>query len=875
MDKNEIIKCYQKNPGYLSNINDEGFTQIFKLLNLIDNKHDFQGSRVKLSSECLIKFNEELNKIIIDKKDDILNIKNYSKNEYISKLDKLLSFSHHGIEKKTSSILNRLIKSDSYLRLDFEHEHDLITQCGYGYIIKEKKGKFKCKPNLNKKRAENTVLKTIKEHIHKTTGIQTANIKFCCDVSSIGEWVFDKNIIRSEFDNYDRFNKTFSINNCSNFKKIENGKLNICDGNIGINSFYIDKNDTLYWTPQYLPNTSKTEKYQIKYTKEYVGVTVFAEACSALLKCKKGNINDKYNASKDLIKKIFYNNSKEPIIEHILDFKRIMDFGQVAFAQYYNIKTPDNVIVLITHDELLVNIALLCGIIVVKTRVISNKETIKIIDSTKCYSHLRYIEVLYPRVSNYNKNIQVPKYKIGEIIKNPIEQHVDARNKRIEARNNKVIEEERKQFYKEVYKQELQLIKGAFENKNSNIITNIKNIIDKTSSYILKYNNMIHKTIINYLSSWALNISKNQEIKLSKLDYDNTFEKVMVDYITQYRNYLENLENKKNGIVKQIENIITNKDYTLEQMQKEYENVTIINSIAKDYYNADDIMKEIESIKILLDKNKDNKLIQEAFIDNEDGNKARNKLIDLLIFLDTFNISNIVEEYYNNYNKITNIRKGNIITRNLINTKTDLIKRQKMIIRRIRNITNEINRITRINRKRKGEILNQSSVKRGGNSNLNNIGEASMYLLDHYINKQYERLSYKEENNELSKDELIEYLIINLYKLIGEAYILLEDVDFNLYSMIELKIEMEENIDRLSKIIDINNIPKEIKQDYIDINNIIENIIKTINEIYNKNNMLSHQSNRLQSIPVLGGSDNKSKISNNKRKEKQKNKKPE
>jgi hypothetical protein len=520
-----------------------------------------------------------------------------------------------------------------------------------------------------------------------------------------------------------------------------------------------------------------------------------------------------------------------------------MDFGKLAYVLYYNNNETNNktnineknYMVLITHDKMLANIAILCGVIVVKTGIL-NRDTVKNINrKVTTVSKPRSIEVLLP-----------PSFKDKDIL---LERYIPKKVKTNETNISKESEKSEELKELEMIKEELEMIKKAYKSDNGTY-TSIKKIIGN----ILPFS----KTIITKVYMSFKRLFKS---------YPTTdFAEKIKEYVTEYKEYIINIETNANSIEEYVTEYqkYIEKIEKINQQTKNNEYKELINEYKKlinEIYTRFDFINEYESINAIKD---DIELIGDININNNDyhNDNNRNNLIQKLSFLRSFNISDLVKEYYEVYDRLIVIQNtgaketrntskehlGNIIER--IKTQTTNLKGQTQTKggskRRLHDTQNDT-----------GELNVQDRTKRIRYDEINEL--YSQYLLHYFINKEYERLSLMKEENELidNEEDIIKLKIIELYQIMSEVYDLYETIDINTLNMetidnINSKIEFIENIikiiEEINEIGGINNLPEELSIVNTDFNNLRNRVIE------NRNKMLQYAATKQllnNAIPLL------------------------
>lgn len=232
--------------------------------------------------------------------------------------------------------------------------------------------------------------------VKDTQVISPSQIRFVIDVSSVGEWVFKHPIshpnthIQTILDEYDDFKKLEKAQTIQPFQ--------LCANHVALNAFKVetgpDGTNQLVWQSSYL-NEAKDIRLD---TKQKVGVKVMAEAIAALQ-----NNEGKFKQSKSVISKIFHmevnsfvGGKKEELYgKHIMDFKRLMDMGKLAYVIKCHKELRENptaglpYMVLVTHDHMLYLLAKISQVPVILTM--------------KNYDHSRELKIDLPLPPDYDK----------------------------------------------------------------------------------------------------------------------------------------------------------------------------------------------------------------------------------------------------------------------------------------------------------------------------------------------------------------------------------------------------------------------------------------------------------------------------------------
>lgn len=210
----------------------------------------------------------------------------------------------------------------------------------------------------------------------KAGGVNPEDIRFCIDVSKVGDWFFrhdglsnpPETHLQTIADDYD----TFSAN--PNRTPLPTS-FQLTDNHIALSAFnfyHSDETDRVAWSSQLGTDNPINLATDIR-----VGVKTFADAIRIVLEHKK------YTQSKAaiFIKNLFQLPPSQPSIrlqeryatvygKHIMDFKRLMDISKLAVARLYNnisVNNKNYYVVLVTHDTMLFLVAKLLGCPVILT----------------------------------------------------------------------------------------------------------------------------------------------------------------------------------------------------------------------------------------------------------------------------------------------------------------------------------------------------------------------------------------------------------------------------------------------------------------------------------------------------------------------------
>lgn len=202
------------------------------------------------------------------------------------------------------------------------------------------------KDKVTVKAGRNKFLDSLLQQLSEETGFATDKIKFCIDVSNIGEWVFRHDGIKTSSsthlvtiaDDYDTFRK-------NSYKTVLPSAFSLEKNHIALKSFDVTSSQ-IAW--------NKNNKINL-VSDNRAGVARMAEAIRIVLDSKGTTTKAKSKqAALEIISDIFGTIPGSPMDygKHIMDFKRLMDTTKLAVTQLFN-ATTDHLVILVTHDRLL------------------------------------------------------------------------------------------------------------------------------------------------------------------------------------------------------------------------------------------------------------------------------------------------------------------------------------------------------------------------------------------------------------------------------------------------------------------------------------------------------------------------------------------
>jgi hypothetical protein len=344
-------------------LTEEEVMVIIEILSIFDNRHDFKpGSRNQslTLNEVLVLLSEKselIHKIIITSKSnkkellqELLNIHckaavaKYTRNtcETIDNPDYRVEdymintvFQEPIVIERKSHLGDgnkyKDYKISNMQKLKFSSKESLEAACGLGTD-------------------RNPLLESLLNKIGTLTGTDSKNIRFCIDVSSIGEWVFHHNAARIEDTHLKTIADDYDCFRINPDRQSLVQSFTLKQNHVVLTDFTV-KSDTIQWRS---PN--REGELSLKRTTR-AGVAIMAEAIRIVIDSKKSKSKTARSeiAAPELINKIFGLPYNIPSIEygkHIMDFKRLMDTTKLSLTLLYNRMSPYKV-VLVTHDKML------------------------------------------------------------------------------------------------------------------------------------------------------------------------------------------------------------------------------------------------------------------------------------------------------------------------------------------------------------------------------------------------------------------------------------------------------------------------------------------------------------------------------------------
>ena len=336
---------------------------IVEILSIFDNRHDFKpGSRNQS-----LTLNEVLS-LLSDKSKEIHNkIDTLYRNDSAKKTllkDLLNKHCQAEVSKYTRNTCKTTDKPDyqveDYMIGTVFKEQLIYQRPTYDYtaggdieITNTASIRFPTKESLEeacgiKEDTHNPLLEKILNKLSQVTGKAPKEIRFCIDVSSVGEWVFHHSSkrmaethLKTIVDDYD----CFRIN--PNRSRLVH-PFTLTKNHIALSNFTVT-NDKITWN-----SPGRTGTLNLQRTTR-AGVSIMAEAIRIVLDSKAKKARSEQAAS-ELIKQIFQlpfiDISKHEYGKHIMDFKRLMDTTKLAVTMLYN-QVSNYKVILVTHDHML------------------------------------------------------------------------------------------------------------------------------------------------------------------------------------------------------------------------------------------------------------------------------------------------------------------------------------------------------------------------------------------------------------------------------------------------------------------------------------------------------------------------------------------
>ena len=339
---------------------------IVEILSIFDNRHDFKpGSRNQS-----LTLNEVLS-LLSDKSEEIHNkIDTLYRNDSAKKTllkDLLNKHCQAEVAKYTRNTCKTTDKPDyqveDYMIGTVFKEQLIYKRPTYDYtaggdieITNTASIRFPTKESLEeacgiKEDTHNPLLEKILNKLFQVTGKAPRDIRFCIDVSSVGEWVFHHSSkrmaethLKTIVDDYD----CFRIN--PNRSRLVH-PFTLTKNHIALSNFTVT-NDKITWN-----SPGRTGTLNLQRTTR-AGVSIMAEAIRIVLDSKESKAKKARSerAASELIKQIFElpftEISKHEYGKHIMDFKRLMDTTKLAVTMLYN-KVSNYKVILVTHDHML------------------------------------------------------------------------------------------------------------------------------------------------------------------------------------------------------------------------------------------------------------------------------------------------------------------------------------------------------------------------------------------------------------------------------------------------------------------------------------------------------------------------------------------
>ena len=345
------------------NLTEEEVGIIIEILSIFDNRHDFKpGSRNQslTLNEVLVLLSDKSElihrKIIASKSDNKLLLQELLNIHCKAAVARYTRNTCETIDNPDYRVEDYMINTVFQEPIVIERKSHLGDGTKYKRyeISNMQKLKFSSKESLEAACGlgsdSNPLLEDLLEKLATLMGTDSQNIRFCIDVSSIGEWVFHHNASRTAdthlktiADDYDCFRINPDRQRLVQPFTLKNNHVILTD-------FTVQSNTIKWRSPE------REGELTLKRTTR-AGVAIMAEAIRIVLDSRKSKSKTARSeeAAPELINTIFklpYNIPSLEYGKHIMDFKRLMDTTKLSLTLLYNKISPYKVI-LVTHDKML------------------------------------------------------------------------------------------------------------------------------------------------------------------------------------------------------------------------------------------------------------------------------------------------------------------------------------------------------------------------------------------------------------------------------------------------------------------------------------------------------------------------------------------